>query len=97
MDEDQSEVKDESRRDLGRLLFRRRHAPLFEVTLVQDRGAFVFKWQPSQRHCDLPTNAMAFALDGQSGRMFKKPLSKVREEIFAIVARSLGRKSCAKC
>jgi hypothetical protein len=91
------EVKGESRRDLGRLLFRRRDAPLSQVGFFQECGAFSFKRQPSQGNCDLPANTVAFALDRQSGRMFKKPLSKGREEIVGAVARSLGRKSCAKC
>ena len=83
-------MKDESRRDLGRLLFRRRRSPLSEVSLVQEFGALLFKRQPFERHCDLPINSAALFLDGESGRMLKKPLSKGREEIVDVGARSLG-------
>jgi hypothetical protein len=60
------------------------------VSFVQEFAAFFFKRPPFERHSDLPINSMALVLDGQSGRKFKKPLSKGREEIVDVAARSIG-------
>jgi hypothetical protein len=59
---------------------------LSAVSLVEGFGALLFKRQSSQSHCDLPIDAVAFFLGGQSGRNFEKPLSKGREEIIDVGA-----------